>query len=52
MTEKQEKNEKKKQKDKTKKNADRTNTASFPIVGIGASAGGLEAFKEFFFRYA
>ena len=48
MTEKQEKNEKKKQKDKTKKNADRTNTASFPIVGIGASAGGLEAFKEFF----
>ena len=32
-------------KDKTKKN---TEPESFPIVGIGASAGGLEAFKEFF----
>lgn len=25
---------------------------AFLIVGIGASAGGLEAFKEFFFRIA
>ncbi len=31
--------------DKTTKSAD---TATFPVVGIGASAGGLEAFEEFF----
>ena len=29
-----------------------TQAISFPIVGIGASAGGLTAFEAFFFRNA
>ena len=31
-----------------KKNTDLTHLVSFPIIGIGASAGGLEAFELFF----
>ena len=34
--------------DANKKKLARDNSVGFPIVGIGASAGGLEAFKEFF----
>ncbi|MGM0438767.1 MAG: chemotaxis protein CheB, partial [Bacillota bacterium] len=41
------KNIEKKEKTKGKKSAE-DDCADFPIVGIGASAGGLEAFKEFF----
>ncbi|MGM0436647.1 MAG: chemotaxis protein CheB [Bacillota bacterium] len=43
--------QKKNEKTKTNTNGKKSNgdaSAEFPIVGIGASAGGLEAFKEFF----
>jgi two-component system CheB/CheR fusion protein len=34
--------------DQEEKEAERKETPGFPIVGIGASAGGLEAFEQFF----